>query len=435
MHITKKITDQISASLADGVFKIDDDKKAITLCLGGRHVEALVVDSNNKEGALINVRYTADKKAVTDLYHAYKKSQESKPIMSRIVGEFSDDSRASRKESKKGIGFGDMGVFKKEIRQLYSLRHEIQGLTVRMKEKGLDCTGMKEDESYQTPREILENLKDIKSLAETALYKAKQPPTKTNIIGGEKKAKTDFKETNQTVIDLIKETEAVEARLNKVETGYTYLPPNPGDVSLEERSTYWEKRKDSGLRELSRHAGDKLRKNNPNITDLSDPNRPLLLAEKISSIYDNIWTDAMEDIDDNNTNISEEVLATILFDSLMTIHQMCKNNSEDSNEAMAIKEAKALNEIKGKFSSWKIDSEVMNQYIQECTYICLHMLKNDPPMVFGDIPQTGEVFNKDNYKPFTTSGTKANYVVWPSVHLYQGGPLLGKGIVQPIKGS
>ncbi|XP_052794368.1 uncharacterized protein LOC128227668 [Mya arenaria] len=45
---------------------------------------------------------------------------------------------------------------------------------------------------------------------------------------------------------------------------------------------------------LSKLAGEKLTKDNPNITDLSDPNRPTKLGEIYSELYDNEWTDAYE---------------------------------------------------------------------------------------------------------------------------------------------
>ncbi|XP_052792502.1 putative leucine-rich repeat-containing protein DDB_G0290503 isoform X2 [Mya arenaria] len=45
---------------------------------------------------------------------------------------------------------------------------------------------------------------------------------------------------------------------------------------------------------LSKLAGEKLTKDNPNITDLSDPNRPTKLGEIYSELYDNQWTDAFE---------------------------------------------------------------------------------------------------------------------------------------------
>jgi hypothetical protein len=43
-------------------------------------------------------------------------------------------------------------------------------------------------------------------------------------------------------------------------------------------------------------AGSKLTTNNPAITDLSDENRPIKLAEKFSQLYDDEWTDSLEEI-------------------------------------------------------------------------------------------------------------------------------------------
>ncbi|KAH3834027.1 hypothetical protein DPMN_107345 [Dreissena polymorpha] len=43
--------------------------------------------------------------------------------------------------------------------------------------------------------------------------------------------------------------------------------------------------------------GENLTNNNPNITDLSDENRPTKLAEIYSEMYDNEWTDAFEELE------------------------------------------------------------------------------------------------------------------------------------------
>ena len=54
--------------------------------------------------------------------------------------------------------------------------------------------------------------------------------------------------------------------------------------------------------------GKQLMSNNPAITDLSDPHRSLNLADDFSNIYDNEWTDAIEDLEkivkDEKTTIS-----------------------------------------------------------------------------------------------------------------------------------
>ncbi|XP_053398652.1 reticulocyte-binding protein homolog 2a-like isoform X2 [Mercenaria mercenaria] len=54
------------------------------------------------------------------------------------------------------------------------------------------------------------------------------------------------------------------------------------------------KEKDVLLNRLSKVAGANLTDNNPNIADLSDPNRATKLAEQFSELYDNPWTDAFE---------------------------------------------------------------------------------------------------------------------------------------------
>lgn len=47
---------------------------------------------------------------------------------------------------------------------------------------------------------------------------------------------------------------------------------------------------------LSKEMSSKLNDKNPNITDLSDSNRPTKIAEKYNELYDNEWTDALEEL-------------------------------------------------------------------------------------------------------------------------------------------
>lgn len=64
---------------------------------------------------------------------------------------------------------------------------------------------------------------------------------------------------------------------------------------------------------LSAIAGDRLRNNNPGITDLSDPNRPMKIAEKFTEMYDNDWTDSMEALEDLGLNEEECVIMLLHF--------------------------------------------------------------------------------------------------------------------------
>jgi hypothetical protein len=44
---------------------------------------------------------------------------------------------------------------------------------------------------------------------------------------------------------------------------------------------------------LSAMMGAKLRDNNPAITDLNDPNRPMKIGEQFSGAYENEWTELL----------------------------------------------------------------------------------------------------------------------------------------------
>jgi len=56
---------------------------------------------------------------------------------------------------------------------------------------------------------------------------------------------------------------------------------------------------------LSSAAGAKLTDNNPNITNLHDPNRPMKLANKLNKIYDDEWTDMIEMLEEKGPKTQE----------------------------------------------------------------------------------------------------------------------------------
>ena len=64
--------------------------------------------------------------------------------------------------------------------------------------------------------------------------------------------------------------------------------------------------------------GDKLKTDNPNVTDLSDPNRPTKLGEMISELYDNEWTDAFEGLQRNGRTDRGSI--RILLETFMVMH-------------------------------------------------------------------------------------------------------------------
>lgn len=59
--------------------------------------------------------------------------------------------------------------------------------------------------------------------------------------------------------------------------------------------------------------GSKLSEKNPNITDLSDSNRPTKISEKYSELYDNEWTDALETLTGDTSIYTEESAIQVLL--------------------------------------------------------------------------------------------------------------------------
>ena len=71
---------------------------------------------------------------------------------------------------------------------------------------------------------------------------------------------------------------------------------------------------------LSQAAGDKLRQNNPAISDLSDPYRPTKLSEMFSELYDNEWTNAMDLMDSDCSE--QKAVQTLLRIQLVKYHSL-----------------------------------------------------------------------------------------------------------------
>lgn len=222
--------------------------------------------------------------------------------------------------------------------------------------------------------------------------------------------------------------------------------------------------KDNALSRLSSIASAKLTYNNPNIADLSDRNRPQKLGEMFGELYDNEWTDAV----DRLTEIMEEKKAIILLrDVLQYIYEKTKKASEDQyrnlqnalfqrdlrNSEMKNfipiykkigemqKEVAAIS-IDNTKQALRIDSDFMlpfesvilygEPYVDRCVELCWRMHIQDPPMIL-DFSSSSEIVDKAMFRLFTRSGEYVDFVVWPALLLHENGPLVQKGVVQPLK--
>ena len=74
----------------------------------------------------------------------------------------------------------------------------------------------------------------------------------------------------------------------------------------------------------------------------------------------------------------------------------------------------------------------VQQYTAICLELCWLMNMSDPPIAIGSPSAKCSVFDSTIYKVYTKSGKTVNYVVWLPLYLFENGPLLQKGVVQPL---
>lgn len=225
------------------------------------------------------------------------------------------------------------------------------------------------------------------------------------------------------------------------------------DVSNLRKSLREEKTaKEDTLSRLSAVTSSKLRDNNPNLADLSDPNRPSKIGEMFSELYDNDWTDAFEElskqIQDDRQTIRQ--LNTLL----MTAYESCMKLSKPTRLCFDTKKTKIDSEFRQKVIGHikqngkhivqhlkeDIESEIFNKlkiydrsrnvinYIRKSIEICWLMVIQDPPMHLYNsaIPR----FDFSKFNPYQVRGSYTAYVVWPALALCEGGSLMSKGVAE-----
>lgn len=215
------------------------------------------------------------------------------------------------------------------------------------------------------------------------------------------------------------------------------------------------------LTRLSKEMGTKLNDNNPDIADLSDPNRATKLAEMYSEIYDNEWTDALEELETYGNK--EETSIRMLLDIVKKVDKFCKNKAEDqirdiedsffmfgtdkdsvsfNNKKTILKMLKDQRKLTAEKTAERIYKEFLNghepkyltqtEYVKKVVKLCWLMAVQDPPVCFGNEAKAGDKLDIDTFKVYTQSGTYVSYTVWLPMFIHEGGPVLIKGVAQPI---
>uniref|UniRef100_K1PU25 Mitochondria-eating protein C-terminal domain-containing protein n=1 Tax=Magallana gigas TaxID=29159 RepID=K1PU25_MAGGI len=195
---------------------------------------------------------------------------------------------------------------------------------------------------------------------------------------------------------------------------------------------------------LSAAAAHRLRDQNPGITDLSDPNRPLKLAEKVSELYDNEWTNAMENLE--NLDIQEDKGIKILLKIIKNVFDTCVDFGDTHLESFPdllalppviyqLQKKRVYFEAHRK-TKLKIKQKVYDsckEYIEKCVELCWMMRIQDPPIYMEADYQTNSAFDSNKMRSYTKAGKFVHFVVWPTFFLHKDGPLLAKGVVQGSK--
>ncbi|XP_052279942.1 early endosome antigen 1-like isoform X2 [Dreissena polymorpha] len=209
---------------------------------------------------------------------------------------------------------------------------------------------------------------------------------------------------------------------------------------------------------LSKMVGENLTNNNPNITDLSDENRPTKLAEIYSEMYDNEWTDAFEELEKQGSkelNIISDLLKilqdTLKFCGILAeqyIANLQKSASKLHEKTSTTNQYQKLHLLKELRKSYapSLADEVFSLYVKEknlkfgktpkveaytrsCVKLSWLMSVQDPAVVIDEV-KTPSKFDGDRYRAYTQSGTTMEFVVWPTMLLHSGGPILMKGVAQ-----
>ncbi|KAH3737819.1 hypothetical protein DPMN_044414 [Dreissena polymorpha] len=261
---------------------------------------------------------------------------------------------------------------------------------------------------------------------------------------------------------------------------------------LRQEKQLLETEKQDALTRLSQLMSSKLRDNNPNIADLSDTFRPTKIAELLTELYDNEWTDAFSVLDQQYT---EKQGITFLLDIIMEAYVFCEKElteswshvqnhyliENDTVTAKSLKDARKkkvlrhIDETERHFSTHLSthfneypsfsNNDAIKKYIMECVRLCLLMNANDPPVVIecpgwhpriwkqahtrmpmvngkptsgkavvgigiDEQPMPRQVFEKAVFKEYTCRGPYIEYIVWPITYLHRNGPMLAKGIAQ-----
>ncbi|XP_069130283.1 putative uncharacterized protein MYH16 [Argopecten irradians] len=370
---------------------------------------------------------------------------------------------ANLKEENKSLSDNSVGTMK----ALKDAKGEVERYKKQM--EGSDATLARSQQELEHMKNENRSLKKIKEEVEQSLnqLKARDGNFQSNV--------------DRIQRDLTKERQAKEEALNSLRHSKSNEENLRDTIDRLQRNVSAEREaKDEALIRLSAVAGNKLRDNNPAITDLSDPNRPMKLAEKVSELYDNEWTNAMENLENDMEeqeaikvllNIVANVFGTcaesgdaqtdfisslqlpiavpdidnlrnIAKASLLTPDKLTELTTEITKPLKDYRKGKCelvspllCNVIKARLKQTMTEKTIQacDEFINATVKYVWMMRVQDPPVYMEWKFSRGEKFDHDRLRSYTKGGDSVDYVVWPILYLHKGGPMLAKGVAQGMK--
>lgn len=107
---------------------------------------------------------------------------------------------------------------------------------------------------------------------------------------------------------------------------------------------------------------------------------------------------------------------------------------KDLRKATAVHSVAKIKQVVNDYMSTAFSKEkaACQTYIDRSIELCWLMSVQDPPVVIDFIAVHGQAIDDKILRKFTKTGSKIDFLVWPVIRLHKNGPLLQKGVVQPI---
>lgn len=274
----------------------------------------------------------------------------------------------------------------------------------------------------------------------------------------ENKSNQKGKAKEETLNNEINKNEKLQFRIEQLDKQITFFEKEAR--RLKEKVSTLELQKEGLLTRLSEVAGLRLCDNNPNIQDLSDTKRPTKIVEAFGELYDNEWTNALEDL--LKTQLLEreaiDTLAGILksvFETCntfarsqriallrgMVLCDSCPENGHDAlsqglrNKIKTLQKDSAMDvypfvkkQVDERINYACLDKEV-KEYADRCAELSWLMNVQDPPLVLNFKARSGDPVDKKKFSVYTKNGSVVDFVVWPAV-MYENETLFRKGVLQ-----